>query len=192
MRALALSLVLSSFVLAVVGCSGTEAQTEPTDGGVHEQPDGSTNTGDSGDLGTQCTKTSDCSPSADASCARTCADGSNPCVDACSSVGTCVMRGCAEDNAPSGCVPACSGDTICVKKQFNGGAALMVDDAGACPPGRHAQGGFCAADPSYDCEARPASCGTPFDCSCTSPICTGGYQCEGTTQNEIDCVLNAP
>lgn len=158
MRALASSLVLSSFVLAIVGCSGTDAtQTAPTDGGAHEQPDGSTSdsgttgggdAGDAGDSGTQ--------------------------------------------GAPSGCVPACSGDTICVKKQLNGGAAHLVDDAGACPPGSHAQGNFCAADPVYDCETRPASCGASFDCSCTSTICTGGYQCEGTTPNEIDCVLNAP
>jgi hypothetical protein len=185
------------FFVLFVACSGIETSDlagQSGDGGIGKG-DGSTGTdgGTSGDAGERCNTASDCGPNSGASCARVCADNSNPCEYACSTVHTCVMRGCPEDdNTPSGCTPACAASDICVSKQFNGGAALLVDDAGASPSGSHPQGTICVADPVYDCEPRPASCGVPFDCSCASSICTGGYQCDDTTPNEIDCVLDAP
>ena len=181
--------------LVFAACGGAESGVGAGDSGVLAT-DANTNGGESDgsaeDAGKSCTTAADCGVNTTASCARVCQDGSNACTYACSTTKQCVLRGCPEDSAPSGCMPECGASDVCVKSQFNGGAALPVDDAGMCPEGDHAENGLCVSDPVFACEPKPASCGIPFDCSCASVLCKSGYTCSGTTQHEVDCNLDAP
>lgn len=193
--------VVPVVALGLVACAGQiKPDSSGGNGGNGGNPDvGNIHAADGGggvvgDVGADktCDVAADCGTNPGAKCARTCKDGSNPCGYTCSSTHQCVMRGCPEDDAPSGCTPECTGGNVCVRRQFQGGPIVTVDDAGACPMGRHAEGNVCVPDPTYACEPKPALCGDVFDCSCASTVCTGGYVCRGTTRHEIDCELDAP
>ncbi len=65
-----------------------------------------------GDLGTaQCNVVADCPVNTGASCATTCPDGSNPCVNACTNH-QCVQRGCPAATDGGSCQPLAGPCTV--------------------------------------------------------------------------------
>lgn len=95
------------------------------------------------------------------------------------------------------CQPACASTEVCVKAQMLGGVFVPADDAGACPPGRHLEGGSCEPDPTFSCAPKPAACGSgALDCTCAADLCTSiqtcGYTCNSTTGDQVDCRCLTP
>lgn len=194
---LASSLLLASGLLLVAACSSTSAASVDDAGSVadaHQVVDASGDgaTTDSG--GPACSDTVPCGPNPGAACARVCKDGSNPCSYACVNH-QCVSRGCPEDvvvdGGTPGCNPACGAGETCVRNQLNGGAQMLVSDAGTCPPDYHVNGNFCQRNPTYTCKTTPASCNGTATCACASSLCDGS-QCVGASTGQLDCELNAP
>lgn len=126
----------------------------------------------------QCVHTSDCPVNTGASCASVCADGSNPCVNACIA-GRCAARGCpdggaeaAVDAQSSACdaldasKPQCvhGGPCSCDDQTAHNGTPVCVSGAWQCPSGYtrfedchgvppHGDGGDCL-DASSDAHAE--------------------------------------
>jgi hypothetical protein len=158
-------------------------------------------------LGAACDTTEQCGVNAGASCATTCADGSNPCGYACVDH-TCVTRGCPSavdagpscdhdaasssdaDAAPPECPLSCA-DATCVKHQTYGGYIFWPDDAGACPTGRHVEGGQCVDDPTYECAPTPAACTADVTCACAASLCPAA-RCIDAHDHFVSCELDAP
>jgi hypothetical protein len=86
----------------------------------------------------------------------------------------------------------CSSNDVCVRRQTAGGACLPVGDAG-CPAGSSPGGPCCVADPSFACAPRPAGCGSGLSCACAaSALCTSGFNCSTSGNDQIRCTLLAP
>lgn len=90
----------------------------------------------------------------------------------------------------------CGAGQVCVREQVLGGALVLPDDAGMCPPGY--QPGdpgtrACVRDPTYRCADRPAACaGGALSCGCAGSLCTGCTMCMGVTDSTINCLCLAP
>src|SRR5450759_4134835 len=93
-----------AILIGALGCSTSTPSATAVEG-----TDGSLTMGDAqGDAApepdggrTPCVRASDCPVNTGASCASVCADGSNPCVNACAA-GQCTARGCPDGGADAG------------------------------------------------------------------------------------------
>ncbi len=98
--------------------------------------------------------------------------------------------GTASTGCPGGC-----GSGVCVKEQTVGGAHILADDAGTCPPPRIVvpeAPGFCSPLPTFHCATLPAACGTTPSCSCVGNLCHNAPLCISATTKLVVCVLQAP
>ena len=111
-------------------------------------------------------------------------------------------RDSAVDGKGPGC--GCAAGTICIgTRTIGGGQGIPPDDAGACPPGLHPEGGICTPDYSYVCMAPPATCPASIQCACAGAgYCPSGETCidrsslppnSGLSPNAVlVCELDAP
>jgi hypothetical protein len=132
-------------------------------------------------------------------------------TDSCTACNTCCPRGalCICPNLDAGingggggrgadagvtCSPPCDSASVCVETVTNGGAIIIADDAGACPPGTHAAGvdRICVRNPIYGCAPKPAACGATLTCACAATLCTAPHFCQSTSAEQVDCVANVP
>jgi hypothetical protein len=129
-------------------------------------------------------------------------------TDSCTACNTCCPRGalCICPNLDAGinggggrgadvtCSPPCDSASVCVETVTNGGAIIIADDAGVCPPGAHAAGvdRICVRNPTYGCAAKPAACGATLTCACAATLCTAPHFCQSTSAEQVDCVANVP
>lgn len=97
----------------------------------------------------------------------------------------------ATADASSSCgARTCPANEICLRQRTLGGALQLPDDAGACPAGRHLEGGSCQSDFTYYCVTRPAC--ADYACACLSAICPTSHTCRDASSALLTCELLAP
>jgi hypothetical protein len=86
---------------------------------------------------------------------------------------------------------ACQAGQVCVAYRTVGGAVFEPDDAGACPPGRHAEPfgtgrSACVADWAYRCVELRGCTMMKVSCSCGQTSCPQNYTaCADPAPNDM-------
>jgi hypothetical protein len=165
------------------------------------------------DGGSACNLTTPC-PSGETcisggTCAKSCAPdgGAAACPSGTTCQGTsgfCVGTGCAAiqvfvclPGSTSGtmtCNPACGSGSVCVGTGTSGGAIIVANDAGVCPPGTHPTGfeNRCDNDLGYACQPIPAGCNGTVTCACASSLCASLHTCQSASNSGVTCLELVP
>jgi hypothetical protein len=121
----------------------------------------------------ECQTVADCPPTGGAACATVCADGSNPCGNACVS-GQCVERGCPDDHDGGSADAGSNGQ--------DGGAADVQSGQDALDAGA-----FCSVD--ADCPPNPGASCAHVCADGTNPcgnVCVGNQCVMRGCPNDVD------
>ncbi len=101
----------------------------------------------------------------------------------------------------AGTCATCGTGHVCVENQTVGGARILPNDAGQCPPGLIVvpnAPNACSSPPTFHCAPLPPTCTTApgstaiAHCACAPSICAAGERCTDLTPTLMQCLLAAP
>jgi hypothetical protein len=163
-------LVLAAgLAVLLAACSGQLLIANGEDAGLHD--------GGDADAGpTPCSRPSDCPLNTGASCAATCSDGSNPCINACVDK-LCELRGCPVAYSQ---LPACTNNWDCSPTDHCSLTCAGSPCQSVCINGTCSFAG-CNPFSAAACFPNGEACGRSGDC-CSDNCILGrgplGYCCE--------------
>jgi hypothetical protein len=189
-RLLAVTMIAAFMGLPACGGDSKESPDAAVDGASGPIPDGAVLDGANADAGTG---------SGDASAP----DGSDASASDAAATDAAATDAAADvESADAALCDTCRGGAWCVSDQVVGGAVILPDDAGMCPPGRiPSVGGAltrCVQAPVYHCTTLPGACfpqggAAPSPCVCDPSVCPSGFMCSlGPSVATVQCVEPVP